>query len=189
MAAGNAVVLKPASNTPITGGLLLARIFEAAGIPEGIINVVPGRGSEIGDAVAGHEIPRVLAFTGSTEIGQRVAEKAASNCTLPALELGGNNVHVVTDDADLERAVDGGVFGSFLHQGQICISINRHLVHEDVYDDYVDALADRAASLPTGDPRDEETIVGPIIDEGQRDQILEYVEESVASGAACARPG
>ena len=183
IAAGNAVVLKPASNTPITGGLLLARIFEAAGVPEGLINVVPGRGSEIGDAVAGHEIPRVIAFTGSTEVGQRVAEQAASTCALPALELGGNNVHVVTDDADLERAVDGGVFGSFLHQGQICISINRHLVHEDVYDDYVDALADRAASLPTGDPRDEETIVGPIIDEGQRDQILEYVEGSVDDGA------
>ena len=183
IAAGNAVVLKPASSTPITGGLLLARIFEAAGAPEGIINVVTGRGSDIGDAVAEHETPRVMAFTGSTEIGQRVAEKAASNCALPALELGGNNVHVVTENADLERAVDGGTFGSFLHQGQICISINRHLVHEDVYDEYVDALADRAASLPSGDPRDGDTVVGPIIDESQRDQIVEYIEESVDQGA------
>jgi aldehyde dehydrogenase (NAD+) len=183
IAAGNAVVLKPASNTPITGGLLLARIFEEAGVPEGVLSVVPGRGSEIGDAVAGHEIPRVLAFTGSTEIGQRVAEKAAGNCALPALELGGNNVHVVTDEADLERAVDGGVFGSFLHQGQICISTNRHLVHESIYDDYVDALADRAASLPTGDPTDGDTVIGPIIDESQRDQILAYVEDSVDEGA------
>ncbi|PCR92122.1 aldehyde dehydrogenase family protein [Natrinema ejinorense] len=183
IAAGNAVVLKPASNTPITGGLLLARIFEAAGVPEGVLSVVPGRGSEIGDAVAGHEIPRVLAFTGSTEIGQRVAEKAAGNCALPALELGGNNVHVVTDEADLDRAVDGGVFGSFLHQGQICISTNRHLVHESIYDDYVDALADRAASLPTGDPTDGDTVIGPIIDESQRDQIVDYVERSVDEGA------
>ncbi|WP_254762746.1 aldehyde dehydrogenase family protein [Natrinema marinum] len=189
IAAGNAVVLKPASSTPITGGLLLARIFEAAGAPEGIINVVTGRGSDIGDAVAGHETPRVIAFTGSTEIGQRVAEKAAGNCALPALELGGNNVHVVTENADLERAVDGGTFGSFLHQGQICISINRHLVHEDVYDDYVDALADRAASLPTGDPRNEETVVGPIIDESQRDQIVDYVEESADQGATVAAGG
>ncbi len=179
IAAGNGVVLKPASNTPITGGLLLARIFEAAGAPEGIINVVPGRGSDIGDAVAGHELPSVIAFTGSTEVGERVGEQAAGNAALPALELGGNNVHVVTENADLERAVDGGVFGSFLHQGQICISTNRHLVHESLYDDYVDALAERAASLPTGDPTDDDTIVGPIIDESQRDQILEYVEESV----------
>jgi len=183
IAAGNSVVLKPASNTPITGGLLLARIFEAAGVPEGVLSVIPGRGYKIGDAVADHDVPRVIAFTGSTEIGQRVAEKAAGNCALPALELGGNNVHVVTDEADLERAVDGGVFGSFLHQGQICISTNRHLVHESLYDDYVDALADRAASLPTGDPTDEDTIIGPIIDESQRDQIVDYIEESVDEGA------
>ncbi|SDK04445.1 aldehyde dehydrogenase family protein [Natronorubrum texcoconense] len=183
IATGNSVVLKPASNTPITGGLLLARIFEEAGVPEGVLSVVTGSGSEIGDAISDHEIPRVLAFTGSTEIGQRVAANAAGNCALPALELGGNNVHVVTENADLDRAVDGGVFGSFLHQGQICISINRHLVHEDVYDDYVGMLTDRAANLPTGDPTDEDTVVGPIIDEGQRDQILEYVETSVDEGA------
>ncbi|WP_440766218.1 aldehyde dehydrogenase family protein [Natronorubrum sp. DTA7] len=183
IATGNSVVLKPASNTPITGGLLLARIFEEAGVPEGVLNVVTGSGSEIGDAISDHEIPRVLAFTGSTEIGQRVAANAAGNCALPALELGGNNVHVVTDEADLERAVDGGAFGSFLHQGQICISINRHLVHEDVYDDYVGMLTDRAANLPTGDPTDDETVVGPIIDAGQRDQILEYVETTVDEGA------
>ncbi|SEW23524.1 aldehyde dehydrogenase family protein [Natrinema salifodinae] len=189
IAAGNAVVLKPASNTPITGGLLLARIFEEAGVPEGVLSVVPGRGSEIGDAVADHEVPRVLAFTGSTEIGQRVAQKAASNCALPALELGGNNVHVVTEHADLDRAVDGGIFGSFLHQGQACISINRHLVHENVADEYADALADRAASLPTGDPTDEDTIIGPIIDESQRDQILDYVERSVDEGATVAAGG
>ncbi|ELZ13629.1 aldehyde dehydrogenase [Halovivax asiaticus JCM 14624] len=183
IAAGNAVVLKPASNTPITGGLLLARLFDEAGLPDGVLNVVPGRGSEIGDAVAEHETPRVLAFTGSTEIGQRVARKAAGNTALPALELGGNNVHVVTENADLDRAVDGGVFGSFLHQGQACISINRHLVHESLYDEYVDALADRAANLPAGDPRDEETVIGPIIDESQRDQMLEFVTESVDAGA------
>ncbi|WP_255170397.1 aldehyde dehydrogenase family protein [Natrononativus amylolyticus] len=183
IAAGNAVVLKPASNTPITGGLLLAKIFEEAGLPDGVLNVVTGNGSDVGDAVAGHETPRVLAFTGSTEIGQQVAKQAAGNCALPALELGGNNVHVVTENADVERAVDGGVFGSFLHSGQACISINRHLVHESLYDGYVSTLADRAESLPAGDPTDEETVIGPIIDEAQRDQILEYVEETVDAGA------
>ncbi|MFC4436517.1 MULTISPECIES: aldehyde dehydrogenase family protein [Natrialbaceae] len=183
LAAGNGVVLKPASNTPLTGGLLLARIFEEAGVPEGLLGVVPGRGSEIGDSMADHEIPRVLAFTGSTEIGQRVAKQAAGNCALPALELGGNNVHVVTENADLERAVDGGVFGSFLHQGQACISINRHLVHESLYDDYVGTLTERAANLPIGDPKDGDTVIGPVIDETQRDTMLEFVEDTLDAGA------
>jgi aldehyde dehydrogenase (NAD+) len=183
LALGNAVVLKPASDTPITGGLALARIFEAAGLPEGVLNVVPGRGSEIGDRVAGHEIPRVIAFTGSTPIGRGVASQAAEALSMPAMELGGNNAHIVLSDADLDRAVDAGVFGSFVHQGQVCISINRHLVHESLYDDYVAALADRAESLSTGDPKDEGTIIGPIINGSQRDQMAEYIEETVDQGA------
>ncbi len=183
LALGNAVVLKPASDTPITGGLAIARLFEQAGLPEGLLNVVPGRGSEIGDAVAGHEIPRVIAFTGSTPIGRGVASQAGEALSMPALELGGNNSHIVLEDADLDRAVDAGTFGSFVHQGQVCISINRHLVHESLYDDYVSALADRAASLPTGDPKEEGTVVGPIINESQRDDILEYIEQTVEEGA------
>ncbi|MCL7417691.1 MAG: aldehyde dehydrogenase family protein, partial [Halalkalicoccus sp.] len=158
LALGNAVVLKPASDTPITGGLALARVFEEAGLPEGLLNVVPGRGSEIGDHVAGHEIPRVIAFTGSTPVGRGVASQAAEALSEPAMELGGNNAHIVLEDADLDGAVDAGAFGSFVHQGQVCISINRHLVHESLYDDYVAALADRAQSLPVGDPKDEDTI-------------------------------
>jgi aldehyde dehydrogenase (NAD+) len=183
LALGNAVVLKPSTDTPITGGLLLAEIFEEAGLPDGLLNVVTGHGSDIGDAVAGHDAASVVAFTGSTPVGREVAATAAENLATPAMELGGNNVHVVTDDADLERAVDAAVFGSFLHQGQICISINRHLVHEDVYDEYVERLAERAAGLPTGDPLDDDTVVGPIINESQRDQILEYVEQTVDEGA------
>jgi aldehyde dehydrogenase (NAD+) len=183
VAAGNSVVLKPASNTPVTGGLLVAKIFEAAGLPEGVLNVVTGRGSEIGDRVAGNPHADVVSFTGSTAIGRQVAATAGENLALPAMELGGNNVHVVTDDADLDQAVDAGVFGSFLHSGQICISINRHLVHESVYDEYVDRLADRAADLPTGSAHDPNTVVGPIIDESQRDEILDYIERTVDEGA------
>ncbi|USZ69484.1 aldehyde dehydrogenase family protein [Halorussus salilacus] len=183
LAAGNAVVLKPASPTPVTGGLLLARIFEEAGLPDGVLNVVTGRGSDIGDAIAGHPDADVMAFTGSTEVGKRVASKAAENLALPAMELGGNNPFVVTEDADLDAAVDSAVFGSFLHQGQICISINRHLVHESLYDEYVERLAERAEALPVGDPRDRENVVGPVIDESQRDQMLAYVEETVEAGA------
>jgi aldehyde dehydrogenase (NAD+) len=183
LAAGNGVVLKPASDTPVVGGLLLGRIFEEAGVPEGLLNVVTGRGSDVGDRMAGHPEANVIAFTGSTSIGRQVAAQAAENLALPAMELGGNNPFVVTEDADVDAAVDSAVFGSFLHQGQVCISINRHLVHEDVYDEYVEKLTERAEELPIGDPRDEETVIGPIINEDQRDQMLEFVEETVDAGA------
>ena len=183
VAAGNAVVLKPATNTPITGGLLFAKLFEAAGLPPGVVNVVTGRGSEIGDRVASHPESDVVAFTGSTPVGRRVASKAAENLATPAMELGGNNVHLVTEDADLEQAVDAAVFGSFVHQGQVCISINRHLVQESVYDEYVERLTERAESLPAGSAHEEGVVVGPIVDESQRDEMLEYVDETIDAGA------
>lgn len=183
IALGNAVVLKPASETPISGGLLIARLFEEAGLPDGVLNVVPGHGSEIGDRVASHPELSAVAFTGSTKIGQRVAKHAAEQLAVPAMELGGNNPHVVLEDADIGPAVDAGIFGTFMHQGQICISINRHLVHESIYDDYVSQFVKRAANLPVGDPLDEETVVGPIINEAERDTILDYVEKSIEEGA------
>lgn len=182
IAAGNSVVLKPATNTPITGGLAFAKLFEETDLPPGVLNVVTGRGSEIGDRVASHPESDVVAFTGSTEVGRDVAAAAGRNLATPAMELGGNNAHVVTADADLERAIDGAVFGSFIHQGQVCISINRHLVHEDVYDEYVSRLVDRAESLAAGSAHDE-VHLGPIIDESQRDEMLAYVEETVEAGA------
>ena len=183
IAAGNSVVLKPATNTPIVGGLLIAKLFEEAGLPDGVLNVVTGRGSEIGDRVASHPASDVVAFTGSTEVGRRVAAAAGENLAVPAMELGGNNAHIVTDDADVDAAVDAAVFGSFVHQGQVCISINRHLVHEDVYDEYVEKLTERAESLPAGSAHDPDTVVGPIIDESQRDQMLGFVEETADAGA------
>jgi aldehyde dehydrogenase (NAD+) len=183
VALGNAVVLKPSTHTAIVGGLALARLFEEAGLPDGVLNVVTGTGSDIGETVAGHSTPSVVSFTGSTEVGREVGAAAAEQLSTPALELGGNNAHVVTADADLDRAVEGGVFGSFTHQGQECISINRHLVHESVYDEYVERLADRAARLPMGDPRDEEVLVGPVQNGSQRDQIVDLIERSVERGA------
>jgi len=183
IAAGNSVVLKPSTNSPITGGLLFAKLFDETDLPDGVLNVVTGRGSEIGDRIAGHPESDVVAFTGSTEVGQHVSGIAGENLAVPAMELGGNNAHIVTADADLDRALDAAAFGSFVHQGQVCISINRHIVHEDIYDEYVDGLVDRAESLPTGSAHDPETIVGPIIDEGQRDEMLEYVERTLENGA------
>ncbi|MFC7215734.1 aldehyde dehydrogenase family protein [Saliphagus sp. GCM10025334] len=183
IATGNAVVLKPASNTPITGGLLIAKLYEEAGLPEGLLNVVTGSGSDIGDAVVGHPESDVVAFTGSTPVGRGVATTGGENLSVIALELGGNNGHIVTADADLEAAVDSAVFGTFVHQGQVCISINRHIVHEDIYDEYVDRLTDRAESLPVGSAHDPDTVVGPVIDESQRDEMLGYVQETVETGA------
>ncbi|QLH78489.1 aldehyde dehydrogenase family protein [Halosimplex rubrum] len=183
LATGNAVVLKPATNTPITGGLLFAKLFEEAGLPAGVLNVVTGSGSDIGDRVAGHPESDVVAFTGSTEVGRHVAATAGENLAEQSMELGGNNAHVVTADADIDRAVDSATFGSFVHQGQVCISINRHVVHEDVYDEYVAALVDRAESLAVGSAHEDDTIVGPIVDESQRDEMLDYVERTVDAGA------
>jgi aldehyde dehydrogenase (NAD+) len=182
VAAGNTVVVKPASNTPVAGGLLFGRLFEDAGFPDGVINVVTGRGSDIGDAVASHDESDVVAFTGSTAVGRRVAAAAGENLAEAAMELGGNNAHIVTADADLDQAVDAGVFGSFAHQGQVCISINRHLVHEEIYDEYVERMTERAEALPAGSAH-EHVVVGPIIDESQRDEILDYVERTVEAGA------
>ncbi|ELZ12274.1 Aldehyde Dehydrogenase [Halovivax asiaticus JCM 14624] len=183
IALGNSVVLKPDEHTPLTGGLVLAKVFEEAGLPDGVLNVVPGYGHEIGDHFSGHSVPSVMSFTGSSEVGRGVGQRAVGSYTEPALELGGNNAHIVLPDADLERAVDAGAFGSFTHQGQECISINRHLVHESLYDDYVAGLADRAAQLPIGDPLEPDALVGPVINESQRDKIVEFIEESVARGA------
>ncbi len=183
LAVGNGVVLKPSSETPITGGLLIARIFETAGLPDGLLNVIPGRGSEIGDRMASHPDAGVIAFTGSTTVGRRVAKQAVDHLAYPAMELGGNGPHVVLESADIEAAVDAGVFGSFLHQGQLCISINRHLVHESLYDEYVERLTARAETLPVGDPAVEETVIGPVINGSQRDQMLNYVEQTVDAGA------
>ncbi|MFC4450950.1 aldehyde dehydrogenase family protein [Halorussus aquaticus] len=183
IAAGNSVVLKPSTNSPITGGLVFAKLFEETDLPEGVLNVVTGRGSDIGDRVASHPESDVVSFTGSTEVGQRVAGLAGENLAVPAMELGGNNAFVVTADADLDRAIDGATFGSFVHQGQVCISINRHIVHEDVYDEYVARLVERAEALPAGSAHDEDTVVGPIIDESQRDEMLGYVADTVDAGA------
>ncbi|WP_123535265.1 aldehyde dehydrogenase family protein [Halosimplex salinum] len=184
LALGNAVVLKPAPATPVSGGLAIARLFEEAGLDPGLLNVVTGRDETVGDPITGHSAADVVAFTGSTEVGKRVGKRAVESLALPALELGGNAPFVVLDDADLDAAVDAGVYGTVYHSGQACISINRHLVHESLADDYVDRLVRRFEDLPVGSAHDDETVVGPLIDERQRDSVLGFVEDTVEAGAA-----
>jgi aldehyde dehydrogenase (NAD+) len=183
LACGNAVVVKPATDTPVTGGLFLAKIFEEAGLPPGLFNVVVGAGSDIGDAIVEHPIPRVISFTGSTEVGAHLAEVAGRNVKRACLELGGNAPHVVLADADLDIAVDSAIFGKFLHQGQICMAINRIVVDTAIYDAFVERFAARARALPCGDPSEPKTIVGPIVNERQLRAIAEKIDKLKASGA------
>ncbi|MGP5407017.1 aldehyde dehydrogenase family protein [Psychrobacter celer] len=185
LALGNAVVLKPASDTPITGGLLLAKIFEEAGLPKGLLNVVVGAGSEIGDAIVTHDIPSFVSFTGSTSVGKHIGELANGGDYIKqvALELGGNSPFVVLKDADIEQAVKAAAFGKFLHQGQICIAINRIIVEDDIYDDFVASFLAHVKTLNVGDPNQEDTAVGPIINEKQVKSLKEKIAKAQQQGA------
>jgi aldehyde dehydrogenase (NAD+) len=185
LALGNTAVIKPASDTPVTGGLLLAKIYEEAGLPPGVLNVVIGSGSAIGEKFVLHAVPRVISFTGSTEVGRHIMEHAAQSPILKrvALELGGNSPSVILDDADLDLAVNTAIFGKFLHQGQICMSINRLIVDAKVHDEFVDRFTDRVRGLKVGDPNDDDTVIGPLINKGQLRRLLERIEKARAEGA------
>ncbi|KAF3463849.1 aldehyde dehydrogenase family protein [Streptomyces sp. Tu 3180] len=181
LALGNAVVLKPAGDTPVTGGLFLAKVYEEAGLPPGLLSVVVGSGSAIGDAMVEHEVPRVVSFTGSTPVGRGIAAKAGVKRL--ALELGGNGPLVVLDDADLDQAVAGALYGTYFHQGQVCMATNRVIVHATVYDAFVERFVAGAGALRYGDPRDAGTQLGPVINAGQVDSVREKVAGSVGDGA------
>ncbi|AMW78609.1 aldehyde dehydrogenase [Acinetobacter sp. TGL-Y2] len=191
IAIGNSVVLKPASDTPITGGLLLAKIFEEAALPVGVLSVLAGSGREIGDYFVEHAIPKLISFTGSTEVGQGVAKIAVSGAHLKrvALELGGNAPLVVLDDADLDLAVELTVMGRFLHQGQICMSTNRVIVDAQIYEAYVEKLIARAKQISFGDPTLEATLIGPIINADQVAKIKEIIHKAVSKGTKLALGG
>jgi aldehyde dehydrogenase (NAD+) len=183
LAIGNAVMVKPASDTPVTGGLLLARIFEEAGLPPGVLSVVVG--SEIGDAFVQHPVPRVISFTGSTPVGWGIARLAAEASVMKRvdLELGGNSPFIVLDDADLDHAAEAAVFGKFLHQGQICMITNRFIVDEAVYEPFLDRFAERVRGLRVGDPDQPDTVVGPIINHSQLEGLQERLKEAQGAGA------
>ena len=185
LAVGNAVVIKPASDTPVTGGLLLAKIFEEAGLPSGLLNVTVGPGEEIGEAFVTHPTPRVISFTGSTPVGRKIGELAAKATIIKRveLELGGNGPFVVLDDADLDHAVEAAAFGKFLHQGQICIAINRIIVDEHVYDAFLDRFVARVKALKVGNPDDADTVIGPIINDAQLKRLVERIDNARHSGA------
>ena len=185
LALGNAVVVKPASDTPVTGGLLLARIFEEAGLPSGRLSVVVGAGSHIGDACVEHPVPSFISFTGSTAVGRGIGRIASGGEHLKhvALELGGNSPFVVLADADMEAAVDAAVVGKFLHQGQICMAINRIIVEAPVLEEFTRRFVERVKALPAGDPDKAETVIGPVINTRQLDGLRAKVAKAKDEGA------
>ena len=186
IALGNTAVLKPSELSPYVGGLLWAEIFGDAGLPGGVLNVVthaPGEAGPIGDALVEHPAVRVLNFTGSTETGRRLAEAAGRNLKRVVLELGGYNPLIVLADADLDYAVDASAFGAFLHQGQICMSARRILVERPIAEAFTERLAAKAQGLKVGDPREQDTIIGPLITGQALANVKARVDDAVAKGA------
>ncbi|WP_335949987.1 aldehyde dehydrogenase family protein [Acinetobacter bereziniae] len=185
IALGNTVVLKPASDTPISGGLVFGKIAELAEIPNGVLNVVAGLGSEIGDYFVEHDVPKFISFTGSTKVGKRVGSIVLNSNRIKrlALELGGNAPLIVLDDADLDKAVDIALFGRFLHQGQICMSTNRVIVDESVHDEFVERLLKKVTQIKYGNPSDITNLVGPIINKSQIASIVKIIDAGKNEGA------
>lgn len=188
IALGNSVLLKPDPRTAVSGGVVLMRIFEEAGLPAGVLQLLPG-GADVGAAVVEAPEVRIISFTGSTPAGRKVGESAARHLKRAHLELGGNNALIVLPGADLGKAVSAGAFGSFMHQGQICMTTGRHIVHESLYEEYVALLSAKADGLPVGDPAAGQVALGPIIDEKQLAHIDSIVQDSVAQGARLAAGG
>jgi len=186
LALGNAVVLKPSEWSPFSGGLLWGEIFAEAGLPAGVLNIVthaPAAAGPIGDVLIEHPAVRRLNFTGSSAVGRIIAEAAGRQLKRVVLELGGHNPLIVLDDADLEYAVNASAFGSYLHQGQICMSTRRIYVERPIADEFIERLAEKTRSLKVGDPKEHDTVIGPLISEQALATVKGRVEQAVAAGA------
>jgi benzaldehyde dehydrogenase (NAD) len=182
LALGNAVLLKPDPRTAISGGAMFARIFEEAGLPAGVLQVLPG-GADVGEALVTAPPVRVIAFTGSTRAGRAVGALAGQHLKRAHLELGGNSALIVLPDVDVRQAASVGAWGTFSHQGQVCMATSRHLVHRDIAEEYTAVLTEKVEKLPVGDPFREQVAMGPLIDAGQRDRVHGLVTASVEGGA------
>jgi benzaldehyde dehydrogenase (NAD) len=188
LATGNAVVLKPDPRTAVCGGLVIARIFELAGLPAGVLHVLPG-GAEAGAALTASPSVAMIQFTGSTAAGRKVGEAAGRHLKKVSLELGGKNSLIILDDADLDLAIANATWGVYLHQGQICMSTGRLLVQQGIYEAFVERLVAKARSLTVGDPASSQVHLGPLINAAQRDNALRIVDAARAAGATLATGG
>ncbi len=182
LAAGNCFVLKPSDETPVTG-IKIAEIFAAAGLPPGVLNVVPGPASEVGDVLISDPRVRMLTFTGSTKVGKYLAVEAAKTLKKITLELGGKNPLIVLRDANIDYAVRAACFGIFFHQGQVCMANSRLIVEAPIFDEFCAKLAARTKTYKVGDPRDPNTVIGPLIRPTQCAFIDQHVKDAVDKGA------
>lgn len=179
---GNSIIVKPASNTPL-GTLKLAELAVAAGLPPGVFNVVTGPGSTVGEALVTHPEVDKIAFTGSTEVGRTIMKQASGTVKKVTLELGGKAPAIVLPDVDMELAIPGILMGVFFHSGQVCEAGTRLLVHDSIYDEVVQKLAERSATIKLGNPLDPATGMGPVVSKQQMETILSYIESGINSGA------
>ena len=185
---GNTVVLKPSSETPVIG-LKIGELFEKAGLMPGALNVLTGPGALLGDALIADERCSLVSLTGETATGRHVAKKAAENLKEYILELGGKNPLIILADSDVDLAVNTAAFGAFLHQGQICMSAGRIIVEEQIVLEFAKKLAAKAATLPKGDPRQPDTVVGPLINDDQVKKVHALVQDAVHKGASLLHGG
>ncbi|MEI2717940.1 MAG: gamma-aminobutyraldehyde dehydrogenase [Candidatus Nanopelagicales bacterium] len=188
VAAGNTIVLKPSELTPLTS-LMLAEDATAAGLPDGVFNVLTGTGPEVGEALVAHPTVRMVSFTGSTKVGHRVAEVATASLKRAHLELGGKAPFLVFDDADLDAAIQGAVAGALINTGQDCTAATRAYVHRSLFDDFVAGVATVMDKVVLGDTSSPDTDLGPLISVAQRDKVAGMVQRAVAAGATVACGG
>jgi vanillin dehydrogenase len=189
LGAGNGVVLKPHDDTPISGGTLVARVFEETGIPKGLLNVIVADIKEIGDNFVEHPVPRVISFTGSEGVGRHIGAVAGRCLKRAILELGGNSALIVMHDADLDNALNAAVFSRFTHQGQICMCANRILVQRSVYPQFLEKYVKRVSSLKVGDPREPQTDIGPLMNKAQVETLAKQIQKGVQEGARAVLQG
>ncbi len=183
LAAGNAIVIKPSVETPLTS-VAFARLCIQAGIPNGIVNVALGKGSSTGESLIKHPDVKKISFTGSTAIGQHIQRQAVDQMKSVNLELGGKNAIIVFADADLEKAADAAIISAFINAGQLCVSCSRLLVQDSITSEFQSILKEKLKKLIIGDPNDEDTQVGPLITKSQYDTALDYIKIATEEGCS-----
>ena len=189
IAYGNTAVLKPSMESSASGGVMLAQVFHEAGFPKGVLNVVtngPGGSDAIGDEFIENPKVRRINLTGSSEVGRQLAEKAGRHLKRVALELGGQNPLIILRDADIDAAVNAAAFGGFLHQGQICMSTRRVIIEKPVAGEFTEKFVKKVSSFKVGNPKEPDTIIGPLINRQQLNKVKSSVEAAVRDGASVA---
>ena len=189
---GNTIVLKPSEETPYMGGLFFAEVMEEAGVPPGVFNVITcsrENVAQVGDELVDNPTVKGIAFTGSTAVGRRIAAKCGAHLKKACIELGGKDSLIVLEDADMERATSAASFGAFMHQGQVCMSVEKVLVQERIYDEFMQGFVARASKLKTGNVADKSNVIGPLINDRQAARVKHQLEDAKAKGAKIALGG